>query len=185
MGGERLNSDKWPALPIISRGFFTSPFSARWRHLIRSDARFQAYVLNASSLDELKALCELPDYRLYFTRTKWTQIMECVADYLFHERRHAQHQQPHHHQQKQQEAAAAARESGGAAAHERTTSGRLNLSLNLFRNLSSASAKSGGAATAKEISGIDAPGVNGSLARLQKVFHTTSRPQGISIVVFA
>lgn len=39
--------------------------------------------MGAENLEELKALCELSDYRLYFTRTKWTQIMECVAGVLF------------------------------------------------------------------------------------------------------
>lgn len=45
--------------------------------------RFQQRIVDAENLEELKALCELSDYRLYFTRTKWTQIMECVALVLF------------------------------------------------------------------------------------------------------
>uniref|UniRef100_A0A914PDV8 Uncharacterized protein n=1 Tax=Panagrolaimus davidi TaxID=227884 RepID=A0A914PDV8_9BILA len=39
--------------------------------------------MEAQSLDELKFIIEQPDYRLYFTRTKWSHIMQCVAEVLF------------------------------------------------------------------------------------------------------
>uniref|UniRef100_A0A915DK38 Uncharacterized protein n=1 Tax=Ditylenchus dipsaci TaxID=166011 RepID=A0A915DK38_9BILA len=71
------------------RGFgprkLTEQEIARWRQLVRTDAQLQSRIVDALSVDELKALCELPDYRLYFTRTKWTQIMECVGEFVFTE----------------------------------------------------------------------------------------------------
>lgn len=54
--------------------------------------------MEARNLEELKAMCEHPDYRLYFTRVKWymihlilfttglifrSLIMQCVAEVVF------------------------------------------------------------------------------------------------------
>lgn len=56
---------------------------ARWRQLISSDMHLQRRIVEARSVEELKAMCEHPDYRLYFTRIKWSQIMQCVAEIVF------------------------------------------------------------------------------------------------------
>uniref|UniRef100_A0A7E4W7V2 ZP domain-containing protein n=1 Tax=Panagrellus redivivus TaxID=6233 RepID=A0A7E4W7V2_PANRE len=69
------------------RGFgsrkLTEQEIARWRQLISNDVNLQEKIVSAKSLDELKVMCEHPDYRLYFTRTKWSHIMQCVAEVLF------------------------------------------------------------------------------------------------------
>jgi len=72
------------------RGFgsrkLTEQEISRWRQLIMNDINLQQKIMNAKTLDELKAMCEHPDYRLYFTRTKWSHIMQCVAEILFNTR---------------------------------------------------------------------------------------------------
>lgn len=55
-------------------------FTGRWRQLITTDSTLQTHVMKARSLDDLKAICELADYRLFFSRQKWLQIMECVQE---------------------------------------------------------------------------------------------------------
>uniref|UniRef100_A0A1I7SLR2 MAM domain-containing protein n=1 Tax=Bursaphelenchus xylophilus TaxID=6326 RepID=A0A1I7SLR2_BURXY len=68
------------------RGFgarkLTEQEISRWRQLITTDTQLQTHVMNAKSLEDLRAISELADYRLFFTRTKWTQIMDCVYDTL-------------------------------------------------------------------------------------------------------
>ncbi|CAD5230133.1 unnamed protein product [Bursaphelenchus okinawaensis] len=68
------------------RGFgarkLTEQEISRWRQLITTDTQLQTHVLNAKSLEDLRAITELADYRLFFTRIKWTQIMDCVYDAL-------------------------------------------------------------------------------------------------------
>uniref|UniRef100_A0AC34R8L1 Uncharacterized protein n=1 Tax=Panagrolaimus sp. JU765 TaxID=591449 RepID=A0AC34R8L1_9BILA len=72
------------------RGFgsrkLTEQEISRWRQLITNDVNLQQKIIHAKTLDELKAMCDHPDYRLYFTRTKWSHIMQCVAEILFNTR---------------------------------------------------------------------------------------------------
>ncbi|KAI1706547.1 hypothetical protein DdX_13008 [Ditylenchus destructor] len=112
------------------RGFgprkLTEQEIARWRQLVRTDAQLQSRIMDAAHVDELKALCELQEYRLYFTRTKWTQIMECVAELIFQnqqvtQQRQLQEQLLSHQPQNQKQPMAS----------------QLSLKLNLFRNLGS------------------------------------------------
>ena len=52
--------------------FQNSFLLARWRQLISNDVLLQRRILEARNVEELKAMCEHPDYRLYFTRVKWS-----------------------------------------------------------------------------------------------------------------
>lgn len=54
----------------------------RWRQLISSDSHLQTQIIQARNLNDLKEISELSEYRLFFTRTKWSQIMECVNECL-------------------------------------------------------------------------------------------------------
>ncbi|KAI6205268.1 hypothetical protein M3Y94_00773200 [Aphelenchoides besseyi] len=69
------------------RGFgnrrLTEQELGRWKQLISNDAQLQIHVMQARSLDELKAIAELSEYRLFFTRTKWQEIMNCVHETLY------------------------------------------------------------------------------------------------------
>uniref|UniRef100_A0A914HST1 Uncharacterized protein n=1 Tax=Globodera rostochiensis TaxID=31243 RepID=A0A914HST1_GLORO len=52
----------------------------RWRQLIRNDANFQNRVFESVSEEDLMRICELPQYRVLFTKLKWVQIMGCIAE---------------------------------------------------------------------------------------------------------
>uniref|UniRef100_A0A183C6G1 ZP domain-containing protein n=1 Tax=Globodera pallida TaxID=36090 RepID=A0A183C6G1_GLOPA len=52
----------------------------RWRQLIRNDANFQNRVFESVSEEDLMRICELPQYRVLFTKLKWIQIMGCIAE---------------------------------------------------------------------------------------------------------
>ncbi|KAL3091709.1 hypothetical protein niasHT_024291 [Heterodera trifolii] len=52
----------------------------RWRQLIRNDPHFQSRVFASVSEEGLMNICELPQYRVLFTRMKWARIMGCIAE---------------------------------------------------------------------------------------------------------
>jgi hypothetical protein len=68
------------------RGFgarkLTEQEFGRWRQLINSDSNLQFHIIQAQNLDQLKQITELSEYRMFFTRSKWMEIMICVYECL-------------------------------------------------------------------------------------------------------
>lgn len=54
----------------------------RWKQLIGNDVQLQAQIVQARNLEELKAVCKLSEYRLFFTQSKWLEIIKCVDECL-------------------------------------------------------------------------------------------------------
>ncbi|KAL7070450.1 hypothetical protein ACQ4LE_010442 [Meloidogyne hapla] len=54
----------------------------RWRQLVKNDQNFQKLAYDCRTIEDIHKLTELPEYRLQFTKLKWLQIVQCMAETL-------------------------------------------------------------------------------------------------------
>lgn len=54
----------------------------RWKQLINNDVQLQNQIAQARNVEDLKGICKLSEYRLFFTQSKWLEIIKCVDECL-------------------------------------------------------------------------------------------------------